>query len=200
MKNRLDKELIIQTATEIADNVGLENLTVKLLADHLDVVSPAIYKHFKGGLQEIKRELSFYAWKLLEEKIIRSSVGKSRDEAIRIFCNTYRDFAFRHKGLFRATHWYNSYNSKEEAEATKGIIAALYQVLDGYQLDDGQKLHVLRILRAFVQGYADIEINGGFGDPIATSESFEFAIDTILKGIEDFVQKNVANKHLVCED
>ncbi len=190
MRNRIDKELILQTATKIVDSVGLEHLTIKLLAEYLGVVSPAIYKHFRGGLQEIKRELSFYAWRLLEERIVRNSVGKSRDEAIRVFCKTYRDFAYQHKGLFLATHWYNSYHSKEEAEATKGIIVALYQVLDGYQLDDGQKLHVLRILRAFVQGYVDIEVNGGFGNPIATSESFDFAIDTILKGIGELVRKN----------
>lgn len=191
MKNKIDKNSIIETVANIVDCNGIDSLTIKMIADKLGVKSPAIYKHYKKGIKEIKKELAFFAWKILDEKIVRNTVGKSKDDAIRMICESYRDFAHEHKGLFNATHWYNSYSSIEESNATKGIINSLYQVLDGYELNKEQKLHTLRFFRAFIQGYVDLEINGGFGDKISTSESFEFSLNMFLKGINDFSMENI---------
>lgn len=183
MKEKVNKQRIIETSVSIIDEYGLNSLTIKSIAEALGVKSPAIYKHFTKGVLEIKQELTFYAWKILDEKILRNIVGKSMDDAIIEMCKSYREFGYEHPGLFSATHWYNSFSSVTEYNASIGIVQTLYKILDGYKLSDTDKLHILRILRAFIQGYVDIEIHNGFGDKTSTEESFIFALKLLLNGI-----------------
>ncbi|MGB6192756.1 MAG: TetR/AcrR family transcriptional regulator C-terminal domain-containing protein [Terracidiphilus sp.] len=44
----LDRKIVIATALKLLDEVGLEALTLRRLAERLDVQAPAIYWHFKN--------------------------------------------------------------------------------------------------------------------------------------------------------
>ena len=61
----------------------------------------------------------------------------------------------------------------------------LFQVLEAYGLTEEQKVHIVRMLRGFLQGFASIEIHGGYGNPTPLNDTFDFAIKTILNGIRD---------------
>jgi len=45
---RLNRETIIQVALELLDEVGLDDLTTRRLADRLGIQSPTLYWHFKS--------------------------------------------------------------------------------------------------------------------------------------------------------
>lgn len=66
MKVGLDKKTIIEAAANMADERGIANVTLKVLATELGVKSPSLYKHFSGGLDELNKELMLYGWRLLE--------------------------------------------------------------------------------------------------------------------------------------
>lgn len=70
-------------------------------------------------------------------------------------------------------------------QATKGTVSVLFQVLEAYGLTEEEKVHIVRMLRGFLQGFASIESHGGYGNPISQDESFDFALNTILNGIRD---------------
>lgn len=188
MKTGLNKGAIIDAAVKIADAKGLTNLTLKELAADLGVKSSSLYKHIPGGLKELYEELMLYGWGSVDNEIMRSAVGKSKDEAIRAMCYAFRNFAVQHTGVFEALQWHNSYHSDMNKRATKSIIQSLYQVLDAYNMTEEQKLHILRILRGFVQGFSTIETHGGFGDPLSVNDSFDFAIEIIINGINALQQ------------
>ena len=65
MKAGLDKKTIIEAAANIADKEGIANVTLKVLANELEVKSPSLYKHFSGGLDELNKELMLYGWRSL---------------------------------------------------------------------------------------------------------------------------------------
>jgi TetR/AcrR family tetracycline transcriptional repressor len=48
VKVGLDREMVIQTALELLNEVGLDGLTTRRLADKLGVKQPAIYWHFRN--------------------------------------------------------------------------------------------------------------------------------------------------------
>ena len=50
MKVGLDKKKIIEAAANMADEKGITNVTMKVLATELGIKSPSLYKHFSGGL------------------------------------------------------------------------------------------------------------------------------------------------------
>ena len=183
MRGALSKQSIIDTTIKIADMKGLSNVTLKELAAELGVKSPSLYKHFPGGLNEIYEQVMVFSWHSIDREIMRSAVGKSKDEAIKAMCYAFRNFAVQHPGAFEVLQWHNSYTSDLNKQATKDIIASLNQVLEAYKMTETQKLHILRFLRGFVQGFSTIEVHAGFGDPVSIDDSFEFAIGIIINGI-----------------
>lgn len=185
MKAGLDRKKIIKTAAEIADEKGSADVSLKELAAELGIKSPSLYKHFSGGLDELNKELMLYGWRTLEGELINAVTGRAKDDAIVSFCHAYRDFVAKHKGLFEAMQWYNMHQSEEHLQATEKIVAVLFQALDAYGLTEEQKIHTVRMLRGFIQGFTTIESNGGFGGVVPPDASFDFNIKTILNGIAD---------------
>ena len=185
MKVGLDKNTIIEAAANMADEIGVANVTLKVLAEELGIKSPSLYKHFSGGVDELNKELMLYGWRILESEITTAAIGKSQDDAIRAICLAYRKFVTEHKGVFEAMQWYNMYQSEEHLQASQGVISVLFRVLDAYGVTEEQKVHIVRMLRGFLQGFSTIENHGGFGDSTPINDTFGFALNTILNGIRD---------------
>lgn len=184
MKIGLDKTIILDTAAKIADEEGMSNVTLKSLAEKLGVKSPSLYKHI-SGLDELNKELMLYGWSLLEKDFMRAAIGKAQDDAIIAMCYAYRDFVTLHTGLFEAMQWYNMYQSDEHLQATEGIVSVLFRVLDAYDLSEEQKVHIVRMLRGFLQGFLSIESHHGFGNPLTVSDTFDFSLNLFLNGIHN---------------
>lgn len=77
-KNHVSDELIIETSACIANKVGLDNLSLKIIAEELNIKSPSLYNHIRS-LEEIKQRLMIYG----EEKMIDSAVGVSGYEVFK---------------------------------------------------------------------------------------------------------------------
>lgn len=184
MKIRLDRTIILDAAAKIADEEGISNVTLKSLAEKLDVKSPSLYKHI-NGLDELNKELMLYGWRLLEKSLTKAAIGKAKDDAIIAICYAYRDFVTVHTGLFEAMQWYNMYQSDEHLQATEEIVSILFQVLDAYDLSEEQKIHIVRMLRGFLQGFLSIESHHGFGNPLTVGETFDFSLNLFLNGIRN---------------
>lgn len=187
MKAGLDKDIILKTAVDLADAEGIANVTLKALAEKLGVKPPSLYKHI-NGLEELNKALMLYGWKSLEKKVTRAAVGKSKEDAIRAIFYAYRDYVKEHPGVFEAMQWYNMYQSEENLQATEEIVAVLFQVLSAYDLQEEQKVHIVRMFRVFLQGFLMVEIHGGFGNPVSITESFDFSLEILLNGIENLTK------------
>jgi AcrR family transcriptional regulator len=179
----LKKQEIIELCVEIVDKDGFLNLSVKTIADKLGIKPPSIYKHFPGGLGEIKDALMTYGWQRIDTKIARSAVGKAGENGLKAMCYALREFAHEHPGVFETVCWHNSYTSEQDQEMTKGVIASLYAVLNSLEFSDVQKMHVLRTLRGYVEGFAMLELHGSFGDKVSLDESFSYGVDALISGI-----------------
>lgn len=184
MRAGLDSNRILKAAADMADAGGIASVTLKSLAQELGVKSPSLYKHI-DSLDDLKHQLTLYSWQALEQEILRSAVGKAKDDAIREVFYAFRRFVKAHPGLFEAMQWYNMYLSPQDLQATAGTVELLFQILDGYDLAEQQKVHIVRMFRGFLQGFLGIESNGGYGNPMSLDASFDFALDIILSGIHN---------------
>ena len=52
-KNNISDELIITTSARLSNEVGLNNLSLKMIAEELNIKSPSLYNHI-SSLDEIK--------------------------------------------------------------------------------------------------------------------------------------------------
>ena len=177
------KQEIIEVCVEMIDKDGFQNLSIKTIADRIGIKPPSLYKHFQGGLDEIKEAILVYGWREIDIKIAKSAVGKSREEGLKVMCYALREFAHDHPGVFEAICWHNSYTSELNHEITKGVISSLYSILDSLEFDEVRKMHTLRSLRGFVEGFSLLELHGSFGDEISLDESFAYGVDALISGI-----------------
>lgn len=90
-----------------------------------------------------------------------------------------------HPGVFEAMQWYNMYDSEECLQATNEIVSVIFQVLEAYDLPEEQKVHIVRMLRGFLQGFLSIEIHRGFGNSLSLEDTFEFSLKILLNGISN---------------
>ncbi|MCL2199804.1 MAG: WHG domain-containing protein [Defluviitaleaceae bacterium] len=179
---KIDKQMITQVAAGMANKNGLEKVTLKELAKELGIRSPSLYNHIQG-LDELRNSVMLYGWSQLGNSVAMSAIGKSGDEAVRAMCKSYRDYIMANPGVFDAMMWLNR-NSSQEAEQTTDDLARLVaMILAGYNLGENEKIHASRMFRSFLQGFCSIDKNNCFSDPVPVQESFDFAVEILIKGL-----------------
>lgn len=170
-------------AADLADDEGLEKVSLKNLAQILKIRSPSLYNHIEG-LDNLKTMLMLHGWAQLGQEITMSAVGKSGDDAVRAMCKSFRDYATAHPGVFEAMLWVNQNSSKESEQATKGLARITAMVLAEYGLGEDEQIHASRMFRSFLQGFCSIANNDSFADPISINESFDFAVELLIGGLK----------------
>ncbi|MBP0956240.1 MAG: WHG domain-containing protein [Oscillospiraceae bacterium] len=187
-KKGLDKNAVIASAAALANEKGLDNVTLKDLADSLEIRSPSLYNHI-SGLNELKREIMLYGWKQAEESILRAAEGINGYEAIRAMCRAFYRYSSENKGVFSAMLWYNKYADEGSMEATSGLFSRLYKIMEDMGISREMTEHLIRTLRGFLEGFALLVNNGAFGHPADIDESFEVSLDVLIEGIKAAARK-----------
>ena len=182
-RNNISDTLIVETSARLSNEVGLDNLSLKMIADELDIKSPSLYNHI-SSLDEIKEKLMIYGWKQLEEKAIESAIGLSGYDALRTMSYTFFDYTTNNKGVFQAMLWYNKFKSDENNNATTKLFGALHKILSPLNISNNNIEHIIRTLRSFLEGFSLLVNNDAFGNPISIKESFDLSLDIIINGIK----------------
>src|SRR5437763_15156383 len=98
----LDKATVVEEATKLVDEEGLEQLSLGRLAERLGVRTPSLYNHI-AGLPGLKHDLALYCLHDVLDRVTRAAVGKSRAEAIFSFANAYLSYARETPGRYALT-------------------------------------------------------------------------------------------------
>ena len=178
----LDREMVVRTAAELADNRGLEEVSLATLAARLGVRSPTLY-HYVDGLAGLRRELALLGTRELGQRLGRAVMGKAGDEAVRALASAYRVFVNEHPGLYAAT----VHAAEPDDTALQGVQTEVVDIalrsLSAYHLSQEDAIHVVRMLRSLVHGFATLERSGGFGIPLDIDETFERLQYVFLQGL-----------------
>ena len=184
----LDTNGIISRAAQMVNEVGLENITLKMLADDLGIKSPSLYNHI-GGLEDLKMQLMIYGWKQMEQRIVQAVVGVSGYDAIKAGCYAFYEYATENPGIFNAMLWYNKFLNTETMEATSGLFSVLFKVTSSLNISEENCNHIIRTLRGFLEGFSLLVNNEAFGNPISIAESFELSLNVLIEGIKTLEEK-----------
>lgn len=182
-KKSLVKTTIIQSAAEIADSEGLDQVTLAALAKKLGIKSPSLYNHIEG-MAGLRRELAIYGVEKLRETVFMASVGKSGEKAIYSIGLAYVNFVRRHPGLYEATMPVSSEYNERLQEVSDEIVNLLLLVLEEFNLERDEALHTVRGLRSLVHGFASLELKKGFGLDLSLEESLEEILKIFLAGLK----------------
>jgi AcrR family transcriptional regulator len=174
----LTAERVVVEAGAVADEVGLDRLTLAAVAQRFGVSVPSLYKHVKG-LDGLNRDLSVYAVRELHDALARVAVGRSGRDALNAIAAAYRAYAHAHPGLVEASVRAPAPDDAEHARVAGDIIAMLAAALSEYKLDEPDLIDAIRMLRATMHGFVTLEIAGGFGIPQSVDATFTRLIDSL---------------------
>ena len=184
---RLSRETVVEAAADLADEEGLEALSLSVLASRLGIRTPSLYNHV-DGLDGLRRELALLGIRELGRRLGRAAIGKTRDEATFAIARAYREFVKERPGLYAATVRSSRLSYPEDPTfqaAEEEVLETVLAVLTSYGLRGDDALHATRGFRSTVHGFATLEVAGGFGIPLDLDESFERLLRTFVAGLRE---------------
>lgn len=186
----LDKNTIVEKAAQLANQIGLENIQLKTLAESLNIQSPSLYNHIKG-LDDLHHELMLYGWRKMEEKMLEVSaeVGDNGYVAWEEICRAFYSYATKNPGVFSAMLWYNKYHDNETKEVTERLFSRCFQIASALGISEDNCNHLIRTFRAFLEGYCLLVNNGSFGHEFSVEDSFNLSLQVLIAGMKELEGK-----------
>jgi AcrR family transcriptional regulator len=175
----LDRVGVVRAATALADEEGLDALTLARLAARLGVRAPSLYGHV-GGLDDLRAAVAQDGMSAMADALAQVAVGLAGADALRALADAYRVFAKAHPGSYAAMQRADAGGRSEGAERVVGLFLA---VLRGYGLDGDDALHAARGVRAALHGFVTLETGGGFGIPLDLDVSYTRMVTMLDSGL-----------------
>ena len=179
----LDKNAVISRAAQLANDIGLDNITLKALANDLNIQPPSLYYHI-GGLEDLKKELMIYGWLQMEDQILEAVAGISGYDAIEVICREFVKYATENPGVFNAMLWYNKFENDKTNNATKKLFSVVFKVFSSLNISQEDSDHLMRTFRSFLEGFALLVNHNAFGNPISINDSLDLSLKVLMAGMK----------------
>jgi AcrR family transcriptional regulator len=174
----LTPERIIREAAEVADQTGLDRLTLAAVAQRCGVSLPGLYKHL-SGLDEVRRGIALLAVRELADAGARAAAGVSGTDALRAISGAYRGYALAHPGRYAASVLAPAPGDEEHIEVATQAFEVISAALAGYRLEGSALIHAVRMWRAACHGVATLQSAGGFGLPESVDVTFGYLVGAL---------------------
>lgn len=192
----LTVDRITQAAAVLADEVGIEKVTISALAREFGVRDASFYSHVKN-LQEIRTRVAILASEEMSERIATAIAGRSGGDALAAFADAYRQFALEYPGRYAATQLRLNPADLAETTAFARSVELTYAVMRYYGLDEPDLTDAARLLRSTFHGYISIEATGGFNHPRDVEASWRQAIKGLHLLLEQWPRTKSADRKSV---
>ena len=188
---RLTRERVVDDAAALADEQGLEAVTLSAVAGRLSVRTPSLYHHV-DGLAGLRAALRLRGLELLAEALRDAASGRAERDALESVAYAYLTFARTRPGLYAATLAASSEHDDERANAAaERTLSTTLDVLRGYGLVGDDAVHAARFIRSTLHGFAALEAAGGFELPVDRSATVERIIEAIDRGVRTFARDDL---------
>lgn len=169
---------VVDEAAVVADEVGLDRLTLAAVAERLGVRLPSLYKHV-AGLDAVRRELALLGLRELASALGRAAMGRTRRDALVEIAHAYRTFATERPGVYAATLRAPGPDDEELTARAQEVLDVAFALTRSYGLEGEDAIHAIRILRAALHGFVTQQAAGGFGLPQRVDDTYERLIDVL---------------------
>jgi AcrR family transcriptional regulator len=171
----LTPERIIWQAATVADEVGLDRLTLAAVAHRCGVSLPGLYKHV-SGLDDVRRGIALLGVKELTSVTARAAAGVTGRESLNAVSAAYRSYALAYPGRYAASVLAPAPGDDQHIEVAIQAFAVISAALKGYHLEGADLIHAVRMWRATCHGIATLQSAGGFGLPESVDVTFGYLI------------------------
>ncbi|MFD0352373.1 TetR/AcrR family transcriptional regulator [Streptomyces sp. NPDC127110] len=176
----LTAERVTVAGAELADEVGLDRVTMSQVARRLGVKDASLYTHVRG-LEDLRGRIALLAADEKTVRIAEATAGRAGKDALVAFANAWREYAHRHPGRYTSTQIPIEIDPELAAKAAgpRRAVELTYGMLRGYGLAEPDLTDAVRLLRSTFHGFVALEAAGGFGHERPPQDSWVRALDAL---------------------
>ncbi|MGZ6962555.1 MAG: TetR/AcrR family transcriptional regulator [Ilumatobacteraceae bacterium] len=186
----LTSQRVVAEAALVADEVGLDQLTLAAVAHRFGVALPSLYKHITS-LDGLRRDLAVLGMQQLAAALSRAAVGRSGKDALDAVAHAYREFATLQPGLYAATLRAPSPDDEQHTAVSQDALDVAIAVMRSYGIEGGEAVHAIRVFRSACHGFVAQEAAGSFGMPESIDESYQIMIDVLDVALASWKKRRV---------
>lgn len=183
---------LTEAAAELADEAGVDKVTLSALARRFGVRDASLYSHVKN-LRDLRVRLAMLASDELNDRIAVAVAGRSGKGALVAFADAYRAYALQHPGRYAATQIQLAPEEVTDLGPLRRSVELTYGMLRAYRLTEPDLTDAARLLRSTFHGYIQLELGGGFGHPRAVAESWARSLDALHVALEHWPSTSEEN-------
>ncbi|WP_043661338.1 TetR/AcrR family transcriptional regulator [Nocardia thailandica] len=184
----LTADRITAAAADLADEIGLDKVTLSAVARKFGVKDPSLYAHVRN-LQDLRVRVALLASAEMADRIALAVAGRSGREALVGFAGAYRGYVLDHPGRYAATQIRMDPAEVSDHPAFLRTIELTTALLRGYGLEEPAATDAVRLLRSTFHGFATLEAAGGFAHSRPTDTSWEIIVDALHGTLEHWRQE-----------
>jgi AcrR family transcriptional regulator len=178
----LSTDRVVAEAAELADEVGLDQLTLAALAARLGVRQPSLY----AGSDALLRLISMRGKAELADVLGRAAIGRARDDALVAMAHAWRAWARAHPGRYQAAERGAAPGDAEHEAVSRRTVEVVAAVMDGYGIDGEDAIDAIRAYRAALHGFVSLEANHGFAFPASVDRSFDRLVHALARALSSW--------------
>lgn len=190
---RVSKSLVIETASKIADKQGLNNLSLKAVAEELNVRTPSLYNHIES-LDDLLREVAHKGMRSMNEQMTQAAIGKSGNTALKSISVEYLNFIIEHPGVYETIQWATWHGTNETAEIFENYIKILSTIILSYSFPSESTNEILNLFAGFLHGFTTLQVRYAFSEPQKVRDELCNSVDTIMLGVFQKYGGHIGNK------
>ena len=179
----LDAATVTEAGAAVADELGVTQLGMGLVAERLGVKTPSLYKHVSSHADLVHR-IGVLALDELGDIVGTAVQGRAGRDALAAAAQALRAYVKEHPGRYAAADDARPTGPDDPfIAASRRALSPLMAVLGGYHLPPAQEIHALRMLRSMLHGYITLEVSDGFRSDTDVDDSFAWMIDFVDRGL-----------------
>ncbi|MFD3525565.1 TetR/AcrR family transcriptional regulator [Streptomyces sp. NPDC058653] len=176
----LTAERVTVAGAELADEVGLDRISMSQVARRLGVKDASLYAHVRS-LEDLRGRIALLGSEEKSVRIAEATAGRAGKEALVAYADAWREYAHSHPGRYTATQAAIRIDPELAAKAAGPgrAVELTYGMLRGYGLAEPDLTDAVRLLRSTFHGFVALEAAGGFAHARPPQDSWARALDAL---------------------
>ncbi len=185
---RITKSLIIQTASDLADANGLNQVTLKNIAEKLGIRTPSLYNHIES-LEDLLRESAHNGMKAMNDNMMQAAIGKSGCTAIQAIAWEYFHFVLQHPGVYEIIQWATWHGNEKTNKIWEQYTELLKTLILFGGFQETAVNDITDLLSGILHGYTTLQLRHALNAPETAQANLYNTLETVLLGMDEKYRK-----------
>ena len=178
---RVTKEAVIRAASDIADAEGLNGISLKVVAEKLDIRTPSLYNHI-ASLDDLLRDVAHAGMRTMNDLMIQAAIGASGEAAIKSVGIAYFGYVISHPGIYETIQWANWHGNDETVALFGTYRSLLAKLVASFSAKAKKRDAIENLLMSLFHGYSSLNAGKALANPEKAMAEFTDAINIASSG------------------